>query len=193
MWAALLLILAAVSVPWSPANAQTIPIQPALLPGAIVSPLTGVAVIHGEGFSPGGIVYLAIYDRWGLDEQQHVWTVATDGALGPDGSVDPARGYASVGTVSEVISIIPEDTYGPNGSQDPAQGYVAADSGITRAIFAEEVTYGPHGSQDPAQGYTGKAQLPVDTSDACGRVLMVQAYDARTQTWSDPVDVIASC
>lgn len=186
MWAVLLLILASSWVSPVPAGAHTVLSLPTLLPATIVSPPSGVVAIHGEGFSPGGLVRIAVYNRQAVD-MRNVWTVATAAVHGPNGSADPAQGFAEAGTISELMSLFPTATYGPNGSQDPAQGYVGANA------VAEDVIYGPNGSQDPAQGYSKAVRLPIESAGTCGQDLIVRGYDDRTSTWSNPIDVVMSC
>jgi len=162
MWAVLLLILASSWASSNLAHAHTVLTLPTLLPTTIVSPPSGLITIHGEGFSPGGLVRIAVYDRQTV-EMQNIWTVAATAVHGPNGSADPAQGYAEAGAISEVISLFPTDTYGPNGSQDPAQGYSKA------------------------------ASQPPQDAWACGQDLIVRGYDDRTSTWSNPVEVVMSC
>ncbi len=98
---------------------------PALLSARIVSPQTGLFTIHGEGFSPGGSVYVSVVGN-GNDStgaSQSFWTVATSAVYGPNGSQDPANGYVAAGVIDEQISVTGETVFGPNGSQDPANGY----------------------------------------------------------------------
>ena len=114
-------------------SAQTASALP-ILNNAVVSTIApGVIEVSGERFSPGGLVYIALYDGWG--EMLH-----------------ETRWVASSPTV-----------YGPNGSQDPAQGYVAgSDGGEAFAI-------------------------------ACDAPLMVRAFDQRTTSWSNLLDVDSGC
>jgi hypothetical protein len=163
MWVALLLILLSSWVSSIPAGAHTQLTLPTLVPVTIVAPPSGLVAIQGEGFSPGGLVTIAVYDGEGEDMRQHVWTVASAAVHGPNGSADPAQGYAAAGSIDEVIAIAPDTVYGPNGSQDPAQGY--------------------SGGDHARGGSTG----------SCSQDLIVRGYDQRTSTWSNPIDVIVSC
>jgi hypothetical protein len=169
------------------AGAQVTPSVPNLRI-AVLPPQAGLLAVEGERFSPGGLVYIAMYDRWGVDVYQHFWTVASHGSFGPNGSQDPALGYVPAGTVNEVIALYPAATYGPNGSQDPAHGY---QPGVT-AVQEPAATYGPNGSQDPALGYVPAAGQ-ASSAATCGGDLMVRAYDQRTSTWSNLIDVTAGC
>ena len=115
---------------------------------AVALPST-LLTVRGDGFSAGGLVYLAIYDRWGVEVHEHVWTVATTAHFGANGSIDPAQGYVAAGAINELFDLAPGTVFGANGSQDPAHGYTA---GFDTASAAEDL-YGANGSQDPAQGY----------------------------------------
>lgn len=128
VWAALLLMLASSWGSSHMAHAQTAPILPTLLPSSVVAAPSGMATIHGKGFSPGGPVEITIRDHQDADTQWSVWTVAPTAVYGPNGSADPARGYVEAGVVDEVISIAPNTVFGPNGSQDPARGYIVTGS-----------------------------------------------------------------
>lgn len=162
MWAVLLLILASSWTSSTLAQAHTVLTLPTLMPTTIVSSPSGLVAVHGEGFSPGGLVRIAVYDRQAVD-MWNVWTVATTAVHGPNGSADPAQGFADAGTIGALVSLAPNVVYGPNGSQDPAQGYIAANAGV-----ADNVIFGPNGSQDPAQGYSKADRQPLGTP---GRVV----------------------
>jgi hypothetical protein len=133
----------------------------------VVSSPSTMVIVEGEGFSPGGVVYLAVYDRRGAEVHEPVRTMASAADYGTNGSIDPGNGYAPAGSISEAFVLFPATVFGPNGSQDPAQGYVrGADAG-------------------PA--------LSSDDGPGCGRDLMVRAYDAQADAWSNAVDVVPAC
>ena len=109
--------------------------------------------VSAHGLTPGGQVYVVLYDVWGTRLDETRWTIASATVYGQDGSLDPAAGYFGGGTISERFdnlcgatnmvraydgitkrwstSINVDSTqfglayYGPGGSADPAQGYVA--------------------------------------------------------------------
>jgi len=170
------------------ASAQSGSSGPVLSIAAAVAPPSSLIAVIGEGFSPGGLVYIAVYDHWGVEVHEHLWTVARHAAYGPHGSQDPALGYAPSGYLNEVIDLFPATVYGPHGSQDPTQGY----SGGAEAVFEPGAIYGPNGSQDPAQGYV-PAGDQTQAGVACGHDLMVRAYDQQAGTWSNLVDVAGTC
>lgn len=89
---------------------------------------TGTFVVHGEGFTPGGSVYISIDGAHDEDASESFWTVASTGAYGPNGSQDPAQGFARAGEIHELIVVSDVTTYGPNGSQDPARGFHGANT-----------------------------------------------------------------
>lgn len=161
---------------------------PVLSQARAVTPLSTLLLVEGHGFSPGGLVYIAVYDRWGVENHAHLWTVASPAVFGPNGSADPARGYTPAGTVHEVIDLLPSTVYGPNGSQDPALGHTPGFD----AVQASAAIYGPDGSQDPALGYVPAASQET-SGIACGRSLMVRAYDAEASSWSNLLDVTGGC
>jgi hypothetical protein len=171
------------------AAAQSTATAPVLARAAAIAPPTMAITVVGHGFSPGGLVYVAIYDRWGVDQYNHVWVTATSTAYMPTSSIDPGlSSHVVAGSVRIVIDLFPEIAYGPNGFQDPAQGY----TGGADAVQAPGAIYGPHGSQDPAQGYV-PASDQAQAGVACGRDLMVRAYDQQAATWSNVVDVAGTC
>ncbi len=166
-------------------SASTLPV----LNSAIASTVApGAIEVIGERFSPGGLVYLALYDGWGATLHETRWVASSPTVYGVNGSQDPAQGFIAGGGISESFEHVRQAVYGPNGSQDPAQGYIAGDEGFQ----ARSAVYGPNGSQDPAQGYvpgtTGAA-----LADACDAPLMVRAFDQRTASWSNLLDVDAGC
>ena len=169
------------------ASAQSGTSGPVLSIASAVSPPSSLIAVVGEGFSPGGLVYIAVYDQWGVELHEHLWTVASAAHYGPHGSQDPALGYVPSGYINEVIDLFPAPVYGPHGSMDPAQGY----SGGSDVAQEPGAIYGPHGSQDPAQGYVPAGDEA--TGLACGHDLMVRAYDQQAATWSNLVDVVAGC
>lgn len=121
------------------------------LTAAAVAP--GSLAVAARGFTPGGRVYIALYDVWGTKRYETRWTAASTPVYGRDGSQDPAAGFFAGGTLSARFdqlcgatlmaraydaaterwsTWLDVDTsafgmahYGPNGSADPARGYVA--------------------------------------------------------------------
>jgi len=157
-----------------------------LLSAATMTAVPGPFVtVAGAGFTHGGLVYIALYDQWGVTLQETRWTTASPEIFGPNGSMDPAQGYIAGGLVSEGFELFREAVYGPNGSMDPAQGYVAGNY----VPIETDAFYGPNGSQDPAQGYVaaGTAQ------QSCTAPLMVRAFDQGQQAWSNTLDVSIGC
>ena len=56
---------------------------------------SGAITVTGRGFTPGGRVYVALYDVWGAKLYGKRWTYASAAAYGPNGSQDPAAGYVA--------------------------------------------------------------------------------------------------
>lgn len=77
---------------------------PTLIVAVATSPETGRVTVSGEGFSPGGAVYVALYDRWGATRHETRWVTASPTVYGRDGSADPAAGYHRGGTLDEVFA-----------------------------------------------------------------------------------------
>ncbi len=108
----------------STATQQVIRSMPVLSIAAAVGPPATMVRVAGEGFTPGGRVYIAVYDRWGVDVYENVWTTATDGTEGVTGNQNSNLGDAPAGAVDEVFTLIPIAVYGPNESQDPDQDFM---------------------------------------------------------------------
>jgi hypothetical protein len=88
--------------PASPAAAQVSAPLPVLT--SVTSAVNPPAlVIRGEGFTPGGNVFLAIYDPSG--EPSHVtrWTTASEPTFDMLGHDDPSLGYRPGGVVVEAF------------------------------------------------------------------------------------------
>jgi hypothetical protein len=162
LYCLLFLALLLPQVPVSTATAQGIRSTPVLSYAATVTLPASTVTVAGEGFTPGGPVTIAVYDRWGVDAYEHVWTTAAEGTEGDSGSQNSTPGHIPAGAIDEVIALFPVAVGETNGSQDPDQDFVP-------------------GVHEPIIGVT------------CGRDLMVRAYDQRTATWSNVLDVTASC
>ena len=163
-----------------------------VLSGAVVSTIApGAIEVSGERFSPGGLVYIALYDGWGTALHETRWVASSPTVYGVNGSQDPAQGFVEGGRIEEAFAAYRESVFGPNGSQDPAQGYVAGDNGSLTT--AREAAYGPNGSQDPAQGYAAGNDNGQAFAIACDAPLMVRAFDQRTASWSNLLDVDSGC
>ena len=61
----------------------------------------GTVNVTGNGFTAGGWVYVALYDRWGAKLYETRWLNASATVFGPDGSQDPAAGFVRGGAVNE--------------------------------------------------------------------------------------------
>jgi hypothetical protein len=163
---------------------------PLLLDGSAAS-APGSVRIAGHNFTPGGAVYLSLYDQWGMELHETRWVTASEATFGTNGSQDPANGYARGGTIEEMLGTI-EPAFGVNGSQDPANGYVSG-SDDSIVVGASEPVFGPNGSQDPASGYVPGNPGREVALNLCGTAVMVRAYDAQTAVWSNMLDVDPGC
>jgi hypothetical protein len=75
-----LLSLALLLGPAASVQAQNAADGPTLVSAAATFGVTGGVTIAGEGFTPGGWVYLAIYDQMGATLHETRWTVASRAA-----------------------------------------------------------------------------------------------------------------
>ncbi len=143
--------------------AQSASAIPALSSASANAIAPGMVEVRGERFSPGGLVYIALYDGWGTVLHETRWVASSPTVYGVNGSHDPAQGFVQGGRIEEAFAAYRQSVYGPNGSQDPAQEYVAGDDG-------------------------GQA-----FATACDAPLMVRAFDQRTASWSNLLDVESGC
>ncbi len=137
--------------------------------------LTGVAtrgepigklVVTGDAFTPGGLVYVAVYDRLGavLEEADLIADGPT--APGRNGSVDPAA--------------------------EPAEGN-AFGATTGRWITADPTAFGPNGSTDPATGYAIGGSFASAFGIPCGVTLDSRAFDRDTASWSNWANTRLGC
>ena len=98
--------------------------MPVLSIATTVRPPATMVRVAGQGFTPGGRVYIAVYDRWGVDVYTNIWTTATDGSEGVTDSQNSNPGEAQVGSVDAVFALVPIVVHGPNESQDPDQDFM---------------------------------------------------------------------
>jgi hypothetical protein len=161
-----------------------------VITSAVAASLPSASItVTGNGFTSGGLVFVALYDQWGNSLEETRWTSASPAVYGPNGSIDPAQGYVAGGELNEVFNRVLGATYGPNGSIDPAQGY---SPGVSAQEFQPAI-YGPNGSMDPAQGYVPASGVTQMAGISCGGFVMARAFDRQTATWSNPVDVDFGC
>jgi len=86
--------------PAAPAMAQV------AAPVPILSSIAGavdpaVIQVHGEGFTAGGDVFIAIHDPWGERSYETRWTTASEPVFDLLGHDDPSLGFRPGGTVRE--------------------------------------------------------------------------------------------
>lgn len=73
---------------------------PVLSNGSPSPPVAGEVDVRGSDFTPGGRVFVAIYDRWDQTHFASRWIRAAAATYGPNGSHDPAIGYVRGGDIS---------------------------------------------------------------------------------------------
>ena len=123
-----------------------------VLTGVVASARSpGTVAVAGEGFTPGGGVYVALYDRWGAAPRETRWTAASRAAHGPNGRADPARGFRRGGGLSEAFGVA-------CGAEAAARAYDGATARWSNWLdvdpaAARPARYGPNGSADPALGF----------------------------------------
>lgn len=76
---------------------------PALTDVSALASSPGTISVSGATFTPGGAVYVALYDPWGAALHETRWITASQTVYGPRGSTDPALGYRQGGTVRETF------------------------------------------------------------------------------------------
>lgn len=183
---ALLFTLALLPLLPAPAGGQIVPSNPRLFQAVTVPQSADFLVLHGDGFTPGGLVEVTAGFCEDSRAERTFWVVASNGEYGPSSPADPSRGYLAAGTVNEVLKLHQDGFWGANGSQDPANGYIPA------LEFQPETVYGPNGSQDPAQGYADSGHQLDILGLGCSRNLSVRAFDASTAAWSNTMEVVAA-
>jgi hypothetical protein len=95
------LVVAAPTPTWA---TQPTSALPTLTDVSATSHEEGIIKVRGKAFSPGGQVYIALYDRWGATLHETRWVTSSATVYGRDGSADPAAGYHRGGTVREVFA-----------------------------------------------------------------------------------------
>lgn len=122
--------------------------------------------VIGEYFTPGGRVYVGVFDRSGswTDEMRRdvQWPVA----VGRNGSFDPAA--EPIGT----------------GAFDSIAGQWVSSS----ATF-----YGQNGGLDPATNYVAGGAVKAEFAFPCDGTAVVRAFDQSTSVWSNWLDPRPEC
>ena len=124
---------------------------PVLTSAAVLTSEPGKISVTGEAFTPGGEVYLAIYDTWGYALHETRWTRASPAIYGPNGSMDPARGYVSGGSLTQSFGGLCGESVMVRAF-DQASGTWSNWLDLT-SFTTPTAIYGPNGSMDPARGY----------------------------------------
>jgi len=177
-----ILLLALLPMTSGPASAQVLPNQ-LFLSATILPDPPSMAVIHGDGFTPGGLVRIVFSDGAGEVTTRSLWTEASEAAYGPHGSQDPARGYVPAGTVSLAIPLEGTTVYGPNGSQDPAQGYSAGLQSFAFALCDHSIGIQAYDSESR----TWSSQVELAASDAfCAVSADADATDSQAAVYPGP-------
>jgi len=158
-------------------SAQSAPVTSSLVIDATAqSP--GSVTVTGQNFTPGGRVYVALYDQWGMRLHETRWIVASRTVYEPMRSDDPTAGFVPGGAIEAI--------FGVTGSVEGSSVAIDEISGGSESIF-------PNGSHMSATEY-----VPVDLVDErvgnlCGATAMARAYDEQTDAWSNMLDIDAGC
>lgn len=83
----------------APGNTGSSKALPTLSNGSPSPPVAGEVDVRGSDFTPGGRVFVAIYDRWDKAHFDSRWVRAAAAQYGPNGSQDPALGYVHGGDI----------------------------------------------------------------------------------------------
>ena len=124
----------------------------------------GELLIEGHGFTPGGLVFIAIHDQWGMTQHEVRWVTASEISYQPPQDLPHGESFSfdSGGNFAEFFQIEIGTTAIPDGSQNPALGPVTSQP---------------------------TTMAGVD----CTASLMVMAYDRSTATWSNRAEVELGC
>jgi len=147
---------------WAVAQpASTLPVLNAVVASA---ELPGTVTVSGSGFTPGGLVYVALYDQWGTSLRETRWVTASQPVVQPPQAVAPGESFSFDlgGSISEQFAVALSPIQVPDGNQNPATGPVSSQS-----------TYIP--------------------GLGCGPDLMVRAHDLAAGMWTNVEDVALGC
>ena len=125
---------------------------------------TSEILVSGVGFSPGGLVYIAVHDQWGNLQHETRWVTASLPVLQPPQDLAPGEGFSvdPGGNIGEFFEIPVTASTVPGDNQNPALGPVTSQSVTMPGI-------------------------------ECAVSLMIQAYDRSSATWSNMVEVDLGC
>jgi hypothetical protein len=130
------------------AGADAAPTGPAL---AAVAVAPGAIAVIGSGFTPGGQVYLAVYDAWGSPRDETRWIAASQAAYVGNGSADRGLAFVTGGTFDQRFD-------GLCGGSALVRAYDRGTFASTPWIEVDlsefrGARFGPTSSLDPARGY----------------------------------------
>jgi hypothetical protein len=148
------------------ASADATTEQPFLSVLPAQSDTPGRIFLTGAGFTPSGLVYLALFDQ-----QQR----AAPGELR---------------LTSDSLT-----AYGTNGSVDPAAepGGRAFGAAFGYWLPATRTISGPYNNADPAVGYVHGGNIATSFRIPCGATLAVRAFDQTAGLWSTWADADPGC
>jgi hypothetical protein len=107
------------------------PLGPRPLIGAsVVASRAGTVTVSGRGFTPGGWVYIALYDTWGERLFETRWVIATITVPELEGSVIPP---SEGGVVTETFGATAAFA-GPASGEDGAAGSLCGTEPMARAF-----------------------------------------------------------
>ena len=150
--------------PASMTTAQAEPTGPVLNAITTSADQSGAIMVSGTGFTLGGLVYIALYDQWGMVLHETRWITATRTAYQPPQELASGEVISSAtgGNIGELFEIAVASPASLSDAQNPATG----------TFTSQPTTMGG-----------------VD----CTTSLMARAYDRSTATWSNIVTVDLGC
>ncbi len=125
----------------------------------------GRIFLTGAGFTPSGLVYLALFDQQGAAPDELRLNSDSLTAYGTNGSVDPAA--------------------------EPGGRAFGAAFGYW--LTATRMISGRYGSADPPVGYVHGGTIATSFTIPCGATLAVRAFDRTTGLWSAWADADPGC
>jgi hypothetical protein len=124
---------------------------PSLADVSTITQTPALFTVTGTGFTPGGAVYLAVYDQMGARLYETRWITAGAAVYGANGSADPAAGFRPGGDLREAFA----DLCGANAMMRALDQRTATWSNWLQidATGIGAARYGANGSADPAAGF----------------------------------------
>jgi hypothetical protein len=131
--------------------------------------IPGEVNVLGANFTPGGSVFIAVYDRWGESALETRWTVASEDTLAIDNTSNPDRGFHPGGVVFETFTF--------------------ADLADAPGTAAQDHT--SVAGRDDIEAFPVNTTVPFDHD--CTGSAMIRAFDRQSGSWSNLLDIDINC